>query len=204
MDATPEGPKRGPLTPEEVAAVEQRWLDTVYRGDKMPEFTVQVFFVAVLLSFLMVAFNIYMGLKTGWGEGGSVIAVAALVKASRHDIGSPEGLRSEVNDYVRRNLASYKIVSVNVEPYRDAQRNTDCARINTVSEESGNPLHPGKVLLMTVAGKACRHPLSVSHYVQVTYSERRPVGLPPLIDDALREECETTVNSLEFLPIRRP
>lgn len=136
-------------------------------------------------------------------QGGSVITVAALVKATKHDIGSPEGLRSEVDDYVRRNLASYKIVRVNVEPYRDAQRNTDCAKINTVSEESGNPLHPGKVLLMTVAGKACRHPLSASHYVQVTYSERRPVGVPPLIDAVLREQCETTVDSLEFLPIPR-
>jgi len=63
-----------PTTPEEVAAVEQWWLDHVYKGHKLAEFTLQVFVVSVLLAGLMIAFNIYMGLKTGWGEGGSIIA----------------------------------------------------------------------------------------------------------------------------------
>jgi hypothetical protein len=136
-------------------------------------------------------------------QGGSVIAVASLVSAGNQGIASPEGLRSAVEGYVRRHLSTYTIVSVSVEPYRDRQRNTDCARIETVSEERGNPRYPGKVLLMTVTGKACRHPLALDRFVQVTYSERRPVGTPPLIDDALRRECETTLDSLEFLPIDR-
>lgn len=64
-----------PTTPEEVAAVEQKWLDEVYKGDSLPELTLQVVIVSVFLGALMIAFNIYMGLKTGWGEGGSLIAV---------------------------------------------------------------------------------------------------------------------------------
>jgi len=64
-----------PQTPEEVAAVEQQWLDHVYKGHTLPELTLQVVVISVLLGALMVAFNIYMGLKTGWGEGGSIIAV---------------------------------------------------------------------------------------------------------------------------------
>lgn len=73
-----------PQTPEEVEAVEQRWLDEVYQGHKLPELTAQVMALSVLLGALMIAFNIYMGLKTGWGEGGSIIAVIlgfAIMKA---------------------------------------------------------------------------------------------------------------------------
>jgi OPT family oligopeptide transporter len=64
-----------PTTPEEVAAVERDWLERVYKGDSLPELTLQVVIVSVFLGALMIAFNIYMGLKTGWGEGGSLIAV---------------------------------------------------------------------------------------------------------------------------------
>ncbi len=64
-----------PSTPEELEAIERRWLENVYRGDSLPELTFQVFVLSLGLGALMIAFNIYMGLKTGWGEGGSIIAV---------------------------------------------------------------------------------------------------------------------------------
>lgn len=64
-----------PSTPEEVTAAERYWLENVYRGDSLPELTFQVFVISLGLGALMIAFNIYMGLKTGWGEGGSIIAV---------------------------------------------------------------------------------------------------------------------------------
>ncbi len=73
-----------PQTPEEVEAVEQQWLDHVYKGHSLPELTLQVLVISVVLGALMIAFNIYMGLKTGWGEGGSIIAVIlgfAIMKA---------------------------------------------------------------------------------------------------------------------------
>ena len=75
-----------PTTPEEVAAVEKKWLEEVYKGDSMAELTLQVVILSVGLGALMIAFNIYMGLKTGWGEGGSIIAVilaVALMKTLR-------------------------------------------------------------------------------------------------------------------------
>ncbi len=76
MQVASDKPSRPPpQTPEEVVAAEQYWLDHVYRGDRLPELTLQVVLVSVLLAALMIAFNIYMGLKTGWGEGGSLIAV---------------------------------------------------------------------------------------------------------------------------------
>ena len=64
-----------PRTPEEVAAIEARWLKEVYKGHTLPELTFQVIVISIFLGFLMISFNIYMGLKTGWGEGGSIIAV---------------------------------------------------------------------------------------------------------------------------------
>ena len=73
--STPQDLPPPPTTPEEVAAIEQKWLDEVYQGDSLPELTAQVILLSVGLGALMIAFNIYMGLKTGWGEGGSIIAV---------------------------------------------------------------------------------------------------------------------------------
>ncbi len=73
--STPQDLPPLPTTPEEVAAAEQKWLDEVYKGDSLPELTLQVVVLSIGLGALMIAFNIYMGLKTGWGEGGSLIAV---------------------------------------------------------------------------------------------------------------------------------
>ncbi|MFH1724543.1 MAG: OPT family oligopeptide transporter [Elusimicrobiota bacterium] len=65
---------------------ENAWLANVYRGDKLPEVTLKVIVVGGLMSGLMIVFNVYMGLKTGWGEGGSIIAAIlgfAIVRAFR-------------------------------------------------------------------------------------------------------------------------
>lgn len=64
-----------PRSAEEVERAERHWLTHTYKGDKLPELTIQVILVSIGLGALMIAFNIYMGLKTGWGEGGSLIAV---------------------------------------------------------------------------------------------------------------------------------
>ncbi|NOY25137.1 MAG: OPT family oligopeptide transporter, partial [Oligoflexia bacterium] len=82
IDAAADHP--APQTPEEVEAIERDWLEHTYKGATLPELTGQVIVISVLLGALMVAFNIYMGLKTGWGEGGSIIAVIlgfAIMKA---------------------------------------------------------------------------------------------------------------------------
>lgn len=51
------------------------WYHYNYRGHQEREWSFKVFFLGSLLACLMVLINIYMGLKTGWGEGGSIIAV---------------------------------------------------------------------------------------------------------------------------------
>ena len=69
VETAPAGAR--PTTAEEVAEVERHWLENTYKGDSLPELTLQVFLVSILLGALMIAFNIYMGRKTGGGEGGS-------------------------------------------------------------------------------------------------------------------------------------
>ena len=136
-------------------------------------------------------------------QRGSVIVVAARVRANNNDISTAEGLLSEIErNAVRTHSARFTLVSVKLEPQRDTAMSTDCVLINTAIEERDNPNRPGETLLMTVSGKACRNPLSPTVYVQVTASERRPVGSPPLVDDKLRRECERAINSVEFLPPR--
>ena len=54
---------------------EQIWYENTYKGNKMNEFTPKVLVVGMILAAVMVAMNVYMGLKIGWGVGGSLIAV---------------------------------------------------------------------------------------------------------------------------------
>lgn len=68
-----------PSTPEEVTAAERYWRENVYRGS-LPELTFQVFVISLGLGALLIAFNIYMGLKTVWAEEmGVTIATWAAV-----------------------------------------------------------------------------------------------------------------------------
>jgi hypothetical protein len=131
-------------------------------------------------------------------QGGSVIAVATRERARQGDISTPEGLRAEVDAFVRRHSQSHQGVTVALQPYRDAALDSDCVRKESSSEEHGNRRYPDQVLLMTVAGKACRVPSAPASFVQVTYSSRRPAGVAPILDEALRRECEVLVDSLAF------
>ena len=132
---------------------------------------------------------------------GSIIVVAARIKAKAGTIDTLEGLRYELEQSIRASSSRRTLVSLTLEPRFDTELNTDCIRISSSSEERGNLGRAGEVLLMSIAGKACRHPSSQVHYVQVTYSERRPRNDPPLMDDALRNECEGIIDSLKFMPI---
>jgi len=53
---------------------EEYWRKHVYQGDVVTEFTFKAVLMGCLIGILLVAVNIYMGLKTGFGEGGSIIA----------------------------------------------------------------------------------------------------------------------------------
>ncbi len=64
-----------PENEEAYASQEKRWLETVYKGDKIPEVTVRVVVAGALLGWVMVSSNLYMGMKIGWTVGGSLIAV---------------------------------------------------------------------------------------------------------------------------------
>jgi len=53
---------------------EEKWLNEVYQGNKMIELSLKVFLVGAILSVLLIASNIYVGLKIGFIQGGSLIA----------------------------------------------------------------------------------------------------------------------------------
>lgn len=53
---------------------EEYWYNNVYEGWKKLELTFRALIVGGLICILLVAVNVYMGLKTGFGEGGSIIA----------------------------------------------------------------------------------------------------------------------------------
>ncbi len=58
----------------ELIAEELKWYREVYKGNRLPELTPRALITGLVLGIFMVALNVYMGLKTGWGEGGSIIA----------------------------------------------------------------------------------------------------------------------------------
>ena len=45
------------------------WLNNVYQGDKMPQFTLRTIVMGMLIGGLMSISNLYVGLKMGWGFG---------------------------------------------------------------------------------------------------------------------------------------
>ncbi|MCC6127190.1 MAG: OPT/YSL family transporter [Pirellulales bacterium] len=57
------------------------WLKNVYRGDKMPQFTLRTIIMGMMVGGVMSLSNLYVGLKMGWGFGvtvtSCVIAFAA-------------------------------------------------------------------------------------------------------------------------------
>ena len=76
-------------TIESLAAEEQEWLKNVYQGEKMPELTLKVFIVGTVIGLLLISSNIYLGLKTGLTQGGSVIAAIiafALIKSFKGEL----------------------------------------------------------------------------------------------------------------------
>jgi len=65
---------------------EQDWMEKVYQGYEMPEFTAKVIVVGALLGALAMASNVYMGLKIGFTEGGSILSAIlcfAIIRALR-------------------------------------------------------------------------------------------------------------------------
>jgi len=54
---------------------EREWLEHTYAGDGSPELTVRALAVGALLGALIIALNVYLGLKTGFPIGGSMVAV---------------------------------------------------------------------------------------------------------------------------------
>ncbi|MCM5570428.1 hypothetical protein M6I34_07900 [Burkholderiaceae bacterium FT117] len=133
---------------------------------------------------------------------GSSFVVSAMRAAARADIGSPERLRAEVDGSIRATSGRIRVLDSKTESYADAALGTDCVRFETRMEERDNPRQPGKLLLMTSWGKACRHPASPAHYVVLTCSERRAADSPSMLDDALRGECARTLDSLRFRPMQ--
>ncbi len=75
------------LSPEErVEQEETLWLATTYRGHSEAELTLKALIPGILLGVLIVTYNVYMGLRTGWGEGGSILAAIlgfAMMRACR-------------------------------------------------------------------------------------------------------------------------
>lgn len=53
---------------------EDYWREQVHQGRRLPELTARALTAGLGIGILLVAVNIYMGLKTGFGEGGSIIA----------------------------------------------------------------------------------------------------------------------------------
>ncbi|MFC1502649.1 OPT family oligopeptide transporter [bacterium] len=69
---------------ENLEMEEQNWLKNVYQGNKIKELTIKVLIIGTILGALLIASNIYMGLKTGFTEGGSIISAIlafAIIKA---------------------------------------------------------------------------------------------------------------------------
>ena len=68
---------------------EQQWFETIYQGDQMKELTLKVLIAGTSIGLLLISSNIYLGLKTGLTQGGSVIAAIiafAVIKSFKGEL----------------------------------------------------------------------------------------------------------------------
>jgi hypothetical protein len=133
----------------------------------------------------------------------TVMVIATLFKAVRHDIRTSDGLYSEYTEAIKDEKPRVTQVSQKVQSYRDDELDTDCLRIEIVTEERNNPHYAaGKVLLRIDTGKICRHTLNPVLAVSVLCSERRPSDVPSIMNESIRKECAHSIDSLKFLPVQ--
>ena len=71
-----------------------KWLAEVYRGDRVPQFTLRSLVMGRLLGGFMSLSNLYVGLKTGWGLG---VTITACILALR-DLLGPQGICRALRD----------------------------------------------------------------------------------------------------------
>ena len=80
---------------------------------------------------------------------------------------------------------------------------TDCARYDFVQEERGNPIAPEAVLILKAHGFQCRHPSSPTVVINAGCSERYPQGEQSLLDESLKQECESFLRNVLLKPLGR-
>lgn len=71
---------------KDIELEEQDWINNTYQGNQSRELSLKSLSVGAILGILLISSNTYMGLKTGFTEGGSVIAAIlafAIIKAFR-------------------------------------------------------------------------------------------------------------------------
>jgi hypothetical protein len=131
------------------------------------------------------------------------------VAASVHDIAAPSPLpasRDEFARYVHDRMVRgetqgrFTLIKASASP--GGAPGTFCADFANVVEERDNPLHPGIVLEMHNEGFECLDESS-RFIVRGMFSERRPKGSPPVIDDALRAELKAFLASARTKPLLR-
>jgi hypothetical protein len=131
------------------------------------------------------------------------------VAASVHDIAAPSPLpasRDEFARYVHDRMVRgetqgrFTLIKASASP--GGAPGTFCADFANVIEERDNPFHPGIVLEMHNEGFECLDESS-RFIVRGMFSERRPKGSPPVIDDALRAELKAFLASARTKPLLR-
>jgi hypothetical protein len=95
----------------------------------------------------------------------------------------------------------FRLVSVAATPR--GEPGEYCAGFELEMEEYDNPEMSGVVLEIRTRGFACLD-VSSDFVLQAFYSERRPKGVPTMVDDALREQGEAFLRGLVVDPKREP
>lgn len=73
----------------QIEAEEQHWRQNIFQGGTLPEFTTRAVIVGILLGVLVMSENVYMGLKTGITEAGSILSAIlcfAIFRAFRSNL----------------------------------------------------------------------------------------------------------------------
>lgn len=127
--------------------------------------------------------------------------------ANRHDLATRQlNTRQDLMAFVEwtfRAESRFHVMTSNVvfDDVLSDVMGADCARYDFVEEEHDNPIFPKTVLILTAHGFQCRHPSSASTVINAGCSERYPKGEHSLLDESLREECQSFLRSVQLKPL---
>lgn len=119
------------------------------------------------------------------------------------ELTNPQDLLSYVNSKLKITQARFQMITSNtvLDEARSNAMDSICVQYDIAGKEFDNPSFPDTIFILALHGFECRHPFSSKVVIEAYCTERYPDGEQP-VGEALKNECATFLNNIQFKPLR--